>query len=275
MTSPKRYYTVVAVLVLVVAFLTIFSLNFKSPGKAGLFKKIVLEMAAPLNYAVNSVFSSIGGAWERYVMLVGLEGENRELKARVTFLMKEVNDYREMSLEYVRMKKLMNIRGNIGFPTVAARVVGRDRLSVFRTVLIDKGTADGIKPGFPVITEEGVAGRVIEASWNVSKVLLLVDYNSNIDAIIQKNRCRGVLRGCGRSGCELKYVQRSEDVKVGDVVISSGLAGVFPKGLVLGGVAAVDKEEAGLFQRIRVSPAVDVNKMEDALVILKRTGDTR
>ncbi|MBW2648395.1 MAG: rod shape-determining protein MreC [Deltaproteobacteria bacterium] len=275
MTSPKRYYTVVAVLVLVVASLTIFSLNFKSPGKAGLFKKIALEMAAPLNYAVNSVFSSIGGAWERYVMLVGLEGENRELKARVTFLMKEVNDYREMSLEYVRMKKLMNIRGNIGFPTVAARVVGRDRLSVFRTVLIDKGTADRIKPGFPVITEEGVAGRVIEASWNVSKVLLLVDYNSNIDAIIQKNRCRGVLQGCGRSGCELKYVQRSEDVKVGDVVISSGLAGVFPKGLVLGRVAAVDKEEAGLFQRIRVSPAVDVNKMEDALVILKRTGDTR
>ena len=275
MTSPKRYYTVIAALVLVVISLIIFSLNFKSPGKTGFFKKIVLEMAAPLEYAVNSAFSSIGGAWKRYVLLVGLERENRELNARVASLMKEVNDYREMSLEYVRLRKLMNMKGDVGFPTVAARVVGRNRLSVFRTVLIDKGTADGIEAGFPVITVEGVAGKVIEVSWNTSKVLLLVDYNSNIDALVQRNRCQGVLRGCGRSGCELKYVQRSEDVKAGDVVISSGLAGVFPKGLVLGKVAAVDKKEAGLFQRIRVYPALDITRLEEVLVILKRMGDDR
>ena len=275
MTSPKRYYKVIAFLVLVVVSLTIFSLNFKSPGKAGFFKKIVLEMAAPLDYAVNSVFSSIGGAWERYVMLVGLERENRELNASVTSLMKEVNNYREMSLEYVRLRKLMDIKGDSGFPTVAARVVGRDRLSVFRTVLINKGSADGIEPGFPVITAEGVAGKIMEVSWNTSRVILLVDYNSNIDALIQRNRCQGILRGRGRSGCELKYVQRSEDVKEGDVVISSGLAGVFPKGLVLGKVAAIDKEEAGLFQSIRVHPAVDIARLEEALVILKGTGEVR
>ncbi|MBW2651360.1 MAG: rod shape-determining protein MreC [Deltaproteobacteria bacterium] len=274
MTAPKRYYKVIAALVLVVVVsLTIFSLNFKSPGKAGFFKKIVLEMAAPLNYAVNLAFSSIGGAWKRYVMLVGLEKENRELNARVVSLTRDVNDYREISLEYARLKKLMNIKGGSGFPTVVARVVGRNRLSVFRTVLIDKGTADGIEPGFPVITAEGVAGKIMEVSWNASKVLLLVDYNSNIDALVQRNRCQGVLRGRGGSWCELKYVQRSEDVEEGDVVISSGLAGVFPKGLVLGKVAAVDKKEAGLFQRIRVSPAVDITRLEEALVILKRTGE--
>ncbi|MBW2557604.1 MAG: rod shape-determining protein MreC [Deltaproteobacteria bacterium] len=275
MTSPKRYYKVVAALVLIVVSLTIFSLNFKSPGKAGFFKKIVLEMVAPLDYAVNSVFSSIGGAWARYVMLVGLERENRELNASVTSLMKEVNNYREMSLEYVRLRKLMDIKGDSGLPTVAARVVGRDRLSVFRTVLIDKGSADGIDPGFPVITAEGVAGKIMEVSWNTSRVLLFVDYNSNIDALIQRTRCQGILRGLGRSGCELKYVQRSEDVKEGDVVISSGLAGVFPKGLVLGKVTAIDKEEAGLFQSIRVHPAVGIARLEEVLVILKGTGEAR
>ena len=275
MTSPKRYYTIIVTLVLVVVSLAIFSMNFKSVGKTGFFKKVVLEMAAPLDYAVDLVFSSIGGAWKRYVMLVGLERENRGLNARVTSLTKEVNNYREMSLEYVRLKKLMGIKSDMGFPTVVARVVGRNRLSVFRTVLIDKGTADGIAPGLPVITAEGVAGKVIETSWNVSKVLLLVDYNSNIDALIQRNRCRGVLRGCGRSGCELKYVQRSEDVRAGDVVISSGLAGVFSKGLVLGKVVAVDKKEAGLFQKIGVCPALDITRLEDVLVILKKTGDDR
>ena len=275
MTSPKRYYTIIVTLVLVVVSLAIFSINFKSVGKTGFFKKVVLEMAAPLDYAVDLVFSSIGGAWKRYVMLVGLERENRGLNARVTSLTKEVNNYREMSLEYVRLKKLMGIKSDMGFPTVVARVMGRNRLSVFRTVLIDKGTADGIAPGLPVITAEGVAGKVIETSWNVSKVLLLVDYNSNIDALIQRNRCRGVLQGCGRSGCELKYVQRSEDVRAGDVVISSGLAGVFPKGLVLGKVVAVDKKEAGLFQKIGVSPVLDITRLEDILVILKKTGDDR
>lgn len=273
MTSPKRYYTVIVVLVLVIVSLTIFSLNFKLPGKTGFFKKIVLEMTVPLNHAVNSAFSSIGGAWERYVMLVGLEKENRELNARIASLTRDVSDYREMSLECARLRKLMNIEGVSGLPTVAARVVGRNRLSVFRTVLIDKGSADGIGPGFPVITAEGVAGRIMEVSWNASKVLLLVDYNSNIDALVQRNRCQGVLRGRGGSGCELKYVQRSEDVKEGDVVISSGLAGVFPKGLVLGRVAAVDKKDAGLFQGVGVNPAVDVTRLEEVLVVLKRTED--
>ena len=275
MTSPKRYPTIIAVLVLVVISLILFSLNFKSPGKPGFFKKIVLEMVVPLEYAVNSTFSSIGGAWERYVLLVGVERENRELHARVASLMKEVNDYREMSLECVRLRKLITIKDDAGFPTVAARVVGRNRLSVFRTVLIDRGTADGIEAGFPVITAGGVAGKIIEVSWNTSKVLLLVDYNSNIDALVQRNRCQGVLQGYGRSGCELKYVQRSENVKTGDTVISSGLAGVFPKGLVLGKVVSVDKEEAGLFQRIRVSPVLDITRLEEVLVILKRAGDDR
>ncbi len=141
--------------------------------------------------------------------------------------------------------------------------------------MINKGTADGINIDFPVMGAEGVAGKVIETSWNVSKVLLLVDYNSHIDALIQRNRCRGVLQGSGKSGCELKYVQRSDDVRVGDVVISSGLAGVFPKGLVLGKVVEVDKKEAGLFQRIGVCPALDIARLEEVLVISTRMGDDR
>ena len=84
---------------------------------------------------------------------------------------------------------------------------------------------------------------------------------------------RGVLQGYGGSGCELKYVQRSEDVRAGDIVISSGLAGVFPKGLVLGKVVSIDKEETGLFQRIRVSPSLDITRLEEVLVLVKRTGD--
>ncbi len=275
MASPKRLYTVIAVLILVAVSLISVSFYFKSPEKTGFFRKITLEAAAPLGSAVNSALGSIGMAWNRYVLLVELEEKNRELERTVASLTREVNDRREMSLECIRLRGLIDMKNDVGFPAVAARVAGRNRLSVFRTVLINKGTADGIETGFPVVAAEGVAGRIIEVSWNVSKVLLLVDYNSNIDALVQRNRCQGVLQGAGSSGCELKYVQRSQDVQVGDVVISSGLDGIFPKGLLLGTVAAVEKKDSGLFQRIKVYPTLDIAKLEEVLVIVKKRGDGR
>jgi len=275
MTSPKRLYTVVALLILAAVFLISSSLYLKSPGKTSFLRKVVLEAAVPLGSGVNSALGSIGTVWKRYVMLVGLEERNRELEETVASLTQEVNTCREMALECMRLRSLMGMKGEVGFPTVAAEVVGRNRASVFRTVLIDKGSSDGIEAGFPVVTAEGVAGRIIEVSWNVSKVLLLVDYNSNIDALIQRNRCQGVLQGAGASGCILKYVQRSEEVRVGDVVVASGLAGVFPKGLRLGTVAGVEKREADLFQRITVHPTVDIAKLEEVLVIIKKGGQGR
>lgn len=273
MASPKKLNTVIAALILVAVALVSFSLYFKTPERTGFFKKIVLEAAVPLGSVLNSALGSIGMTWKRYVLLVGLEDKNRELERTVASLTQEVNNLREMSLECVRLRKLMDMKNDVWFPAVAARVVGKNRLSVFQTVLINKGTVDGIETGFPVAAAQGVAGRIIEVSWNVSKVLLLVDYNSNIDALIQRNRCQGVLQGASSSGCELKYVQRSEDVQVGDVVISSGLDRVFPRGLLLGTVAEVEKKDAALFQKIRVTPALDVAKLEEVLVIMKERGE--
>ncbi len=273
MASPKKHYTVIVVVVFVIISLTIFSLNFKSPERMSFFRKIVLEAVVPLEGAVDSAFSSVTGVWKRYVLLVGLERKNRDLETKIASLTRDASNYREMSLDCARLRKLMNIKNDFKLPTVAARVVGKNRSSVFKTVLINKGTADGIKTGFPVMGMGGVAGRIMETSRNASKILLLVDYNSNIDVLIQRNRCQGVLRGCGSFGCELKYVQRSEDVKTGDVVVSSGLAGVFPRGLLIGKVAAVEKEEAGLFQKITVHPAINITRLEEVLVILEEKED--
>lgn len=275
MASPKKLNTVVVALILVAVSLVGFSLYFKTPERTGFFKKIVLEAAVPLGSAVNSALGSVGTAWKRYVLLVGLEEKNRELERTVASLTREANDLRELSLECVRLQELMDMKDDAGFPVVTARVVGKNRLSVFQTVLIDKGSTDGIEVGFPVVAADGVAGRIIEVSWNVSKVLLLVDYNSNIDALIQRTRCQGVLQGASSSGCELKYVQRSEDVRVGDVVVSSGLDRVFPKGLLLGTVAEVEKKDAALFQKIRVAPTLDIAKVEEVLVVVEERGDRK
>lgn len=257
------------VLLLIVVVVLSFAL-LSSSHKTGFFKKLVMESIVPIENVINTTFSRIGDVWKRYIFLVNLEETNRELVMENEILSQKINDYQEIYLECMRLRMLMELRGETDYPTVAARVVGRKQSSLFETVLINKGSSDGISADLPVQTVYGILGRIIDVSWHVSKVLLLVDYNSNIDAVIQRNRARGILQGCGKEGCKLKYVRRTEDVKVGDIVITSGLAGVFPKGLILGTVESVKKEETGLFQEIRISPAADVTKIEEVLVVLTK-----
>jgi len=249
------------------------SISILNPAqKPSFLRKVALESIAPLEGMVNKTSAQIAGVWKRYIFLVNLGEKNRELVTENAALSKKINEYREIYLEYLRLRKLVGLKEKTDYPTVAARVVGRKQSPIFETILIDKGSADGIRVGLPVLAVEGILGKVIEASWHVSKVLLLVDYNSNIDALIQRSRARGILQGFGDKGYNLKHVRRTEDVKIGDVVVTSGLAGVFPKGLVLGAVYSVERKETGLFQKIRVSPAVDVTRLENVLVVLKDKG---
>ncbi|OPY01335.1 MAG: Cell shape-determining protein MreC precursor [Syntrophus sp. PtaB.Bin001] len=133
--------------------------------------------------------------------------------------------------------------------------------------MINKGQAHGIKVGMPVVAGSGVVGRVIETSWHASRVLLLIDENSNVDAIVQGGRGQGILQGASNNHCVLKYVPKMEDVRIGDAVITSGICGVFPKSWLLGTVFRVTKGESGLFQRVDVNPAVDFSKLEEVLVL--------
>ena len=147
-------------------------------------------------------------------------------------------------------------------------MIDSDRTSLFKTLLINKGTAEGLRVGLPVLADQGVVGRIIETSWHASRVLLMIDENSNIDALIQRSRAQGILQGAGSAGCNLKYISRAEEVQTGDVVLSSGLAGVFPKGLLLGVVTGVSRKEGGLFQKIDVAPAVDFGKLEEVMALI-------
>jgi rod shape-determining protein MreC len=270
MSFLKKYQSIIVAFILIVIFVTVFSLILKPAGKAGFLKKLVLEVVIPVENIVNSSIKSVGEVWNRYVFLVGLEKENKTLKRKNSSLTGAINAHRETYLQCARLRKLLKLQESFNFPTIAAKVVGRERSSIFKTILINRGTSDGLRVGLPVLAPEGVAGKIIDVSWNVSIVLLITDYNSNIDALIQGTRAQVILQGYGRKGCILKYVQRSEKVNVGDSVVCSGLARVFPKGLLLGTVVNADKEEPGLFQRIQVAPAVDVTRLEEVLVVLKK-----
>jgi len=268
MLLPKKYHPIIIACLLVIISLVILSYSVKQPTKVGFFRELVLETAAPVTGMITDAFRDLTGVWKRYIFLVGLEDENKRLKKDNALLIQEINRYREGYLESGRLQKLLSLKERTNHHTIAATVIGRDQSSMVKTILINKGTADGLRLDLPVIADQGVVGRVVETSAHVSRILLMIDENSNIDAMIQENRIQGILQGASSVGCSMKYVPKTETIAVGNIVISSGLSGLFPKGLLLGAVKAVEKTDSGLFQKIDVAPYVDFSRLEEVLVIV-------
>ena len=153
--------------------------------------------------------------------------------------------------------KELKFKKNIDERVLAAEVIAKDPSPWFKTVLIDKGNHDGVEKGMAVVIPEGIAGQTTEVSAHYSKVLLIIDHNSAVDALVQRDRARGIIKGGSAGQCLFKYVLRKHDVVVDDIVVSSGLDGVFPKGLPVGYVSGVIKPKSGIFQEVTVTPYVD------------------
>ena len=166
-----------------------------------------------------------------------------------------------------RLEKLQSWQSEHPYSSQLAQVYARGPSSWFKTVLINKGEDDGVTKDMAVVTSEGVVGRVIEVSADTAKVLLIIDTNSAVDVILQRTRAQGILEGKIEDACILKYVQKNEEVQAGDKVITSGLGGIFPKGLVVGTVTNVDRRRPGIFQYIEVAPAVDLSRLEEVLIL--------
>jgi len=272
MLVPRKYHSLIVAAVLLIFSLAVLSYSAARLSETGFLRKVVLEAAAPVEDAVNVSLNGLHDAWKRYLFLVGLEDENRRLRKQNAALSEQLNRHREGYIEGMRLRKLLKLKEDLPNRAVAARVVDRSRTSLFKTILINKGTADGLRVGLPVLSEQGVVGRIIETAWHASQVLLLIDENSNIDVLIQRSRAQGILQGAGPAGGNLKYISRVEEVQAGDVVLSSGLTGVFPKGLLIGVVTGASRKGEGLFQKIDVAPAVDFGKVEEVLALITDAG---
>lgn len=239
----------------------------KQDADTGLLRRIVLEALWPLESLKNRSLNALRESWSRYLFLIDTEAENRRLEKEVHRLEEQLVQYREGYHEALRLRHILKLQEPFDKTPIFARVIDRDQSPLFKSVLIDKGTAHGLKVGMPVLNDQGIAGRITECSWHISRVMLIVDVNSNVSALLQRSRSHGILQGAGSAGCRLKYVPKTEEVKAGDVIISSGLGGIFPKGISLGVVAAVDRKEGGFFQRIDVRPSVDFGRLEEVAVL--------
>lgn len=232
-------------------------------------EQLVIEITSPVQKLIHYTVHATKEFWREYFYLVGVRHQNRELKKEILALVSENRRYKEMLATHDRLKKLLQFKETIRSPALASQVVGRDPTGWFKSIIIDKGKEDGIALDMPVVNASGVVGRVVAVSPHYAKALLIIDQNSSVDCLVQRSRDRGMLKGLSTEKCKMDYVVTSSDVMVGDVVVTSGLGGVFPKGLPLGSVTSVNEAAGELFKDIEIQPVVDFSKLEEVLVILQ------
>jgi rod shape-determining protein MreC len=226
----------------------------------------------PFQEAVSGVHGRARYVWQHYVYLTGVREENQILKKEIRMLKQEKTELLGAESENRRLRKLLGLKTKHEFPTMVAQVVGEDALGWYRTMFINRGTDEGVKPEMPVAVSEGVVGRVAKSSGNVSRVLLLTDPNLSVDCRIVRTRDRGVLTGSLERNCMLRYLNLKSDARPGDEVVTSGLDVVFPRGLSVGRIEAVRKADHGLFLEALVTPSVEFSELEEVTVILGREG---
>jgi len=263
----RRYPVPALVIFLLLVALVLMSLRVKQQKGIAFVDALVMELCSPFQKTSTFVIQTLQHTYQQYLFLVHLQRENEMLKHRIVDLQKENNVKEEALLANERFRKLLQFRETLPVPTVAAEVIGQDPSAWFRSLTINKGETEGVRKGMAVISPEGVVGQILKAAPHYATVLLITDYNSAVDSIVQKTRARAIVEGKGENRCQLKYLLRAEEVSAGDVVLTSGLSGNFPKGLLIGEIRGVEKKGRGVFQYAELVPSADLTRLEEVLVI--------
>ncbi len=272
MSELKKYGLITLIVFSLLAALIFFSLNIPNNRTANMVERSFQAALAPVMKPAAATGNFFADAWNGYVNLVNVNRENRRMIGEIKELNSRVVAAEEVSQENQRLRRLLEMRETVRYPTVTASVIGEDMSSWFRTLTIDRGSSGGVREGMAVVAADGIVGQIIKVAAENSRVLLLTDHASGIAATIQRSRARGVVKGRGEAGCSLEFTTCEEDVKLGDQVVASGIGGIFPKGARIGEVSMVKRGEYGIFQTVSIRPAVNVSHLEEVLVIL-RGGD--
>jgi rod shape-determining protein MreC len=265
--TQGKYKPILLVVIIAVLAILLMTVQIRTGTRPTFLTRPVIYIYRLTHKWANQAVYRFIEVWEDYIWLVGVKQENIELKAEIERLREINNRYLEYRQENQRLRRLLEFKQQANIMVVPAQIIGKDPSSWFRTVIIDKGSDDGINKNQAVVTHQGVVGHIIETTPSAAKVLLICDQNSSVAVLIQRNRAEGIMVGGRKGRCKINYLARTADIQPGDVVITSGLGGIFPKGLMVGKVTQVKKKSYGLFQDAEVQPEVDFSKLEEVLII--------
>ncbi len=261
----------VLLLVLLSFHLVLMSSYVPGSGRGSLLEEALLSVVSPFLKAAAWVSRGTVGTWRAYVDLRSVEQENRRLRAEVEALAPKTQEAEEARLEVERLRQLLDLRGQVEFPSLPAHVIALRSAGGAFTILLDRGSRDGVRRDQPVITPKGVVGRVVEAAPGISKVQTILDPNSSVAALLQRTRTQGMVVGEGDRGCRMEYVSELADVEVGDVVVTSGLDQIHPKGYTIGMVTEIAEGE-GLTKLVKIRTEVDFRRLEEVVVVERPEG---
>lgn len=222
---------------------------------------------AEVQRGVSAGASSITRVWRDYTELRRVRAENDELRRDLAAAQVAAQEQRAMADRARGLGALLALRDRSNLTTLAAEVIAGAAMPDFQTITIDKGARDGLRGDMAVIAPAGVVGRVVVPSLRAAKVQLLIDRNAAAGALVERSRAQGVVVGAADRRLQMEYVSEVADVVVGDLVVTSGIDGIYPKGYAIGRVETVERA-GGAYKRIVVKPAVDFSSIEEVLVVL-------
>lgn len=263
----RRHSVVVSCVFFLGLSLMLRAMNTLTPRRVDPVEVLLLEVMHPLQLGMTAVSRGAARLWDEYIALWSLRQQNEDLRRRLADVEDLSRRATELDLTNRRLEKLLELKEGWAQSAVAARVVGRSPSSVVRTIVLDKGEANGVARGMAVLAPDGVVGQVVAVSTHAARVMLVSDPNSGVDILVQRSRVQGIASGSAENGCGLKYIQRGSDIAVGDSVITSGLDGIFPKGQPVGIVTRVDSRESRMFQEVEVKLSADLTKVEEVVVV--------
>jgi len=234
-------------------------------------EKIIKGVVTPLESGVTRVLNSIGDAVGSVFTIGSIKEENKNLKQRVSTLESENLLLKEYEYQNLRLRELLIFKDTVSrsYETVYASVVALNPSNTDKTVTINRGENDGVRKNMAVVTSLGLVGHVINVSGNSAEVMLIVDKNSAVGGLVQITRTPGIIEGEGNNSGYLKmtHISKEAPVREKQVVVSSGLGGVFPKGLPVGRTTKIEIESNGLEKYAVIRPFVDFNRLEEVMVI--------
>lgn len=224
---------------------------------------------------VQSVTSSglrgVRDVWSNYSELRGAREQNQALRQQVAELEVRLQEQRALAARTAKLNELLGLKAATQLPTIAAEVIGGNPNATpgIREITIDRGTADGVQLSMAVIAPRGIVGRIVGyPAAHASRVQLIIDSNAALGALVERTRTGGLVEGAaGQPPLLMQMVSKLADVQQGDLVVSSGIDGIYPKGYAIGWIDSIEREE-GLYLGLRVRPAVDFNSLEEVLVVL-------
>lgn len=265
--NQQRKYAFFALLTLSICALALYVHRHRQ-GKTGFIDNVIISLTGYFQkqsiYFVRGAQSFV----EHYLVLVNTKKENEDLRKEVAYLRTKLAALQEVETENSRLRESLRFSTQVEQPLLAAHVIAHDVSSDYFGIRVDRGKADGVIAGMGVISPAGLVGRILRVTHSYSDVLTLVDPTSNIDAVVQRTRARGIVSGQAKQvSCKLKYIDRLEDVAVNDTVVSSGFGSIFPKGLLVGYVTAVVPNPSGVLQKVTVKSAVDIYRLEEVFIV--------